>query len=275
MKTKTVKGKTTTDSVDIEPVNMTRVAFAILGATPLIYHAVSEKARCQLMLPEVKTKGGRRTTLKHNPPEEYRDSVYRTEDNKAPTRLVLPSVMFKAALRSVALDMEGSSKSAIGRLTFVEGDYVSLYGVPKLLMSVVRNSDPGRTPDIRTRAIVPEWACQISIKYATPLLREKSIANLLSAAGQLRGIGDWRQEKGSGNYGTFEIVPITDPRYQAIVKSGGRKAQDEALAEPTPYDTDSAKLLSYFHQEVARRGFNSGEPLGGNRLAEVLNGVEA
>ena len=80
-------------------------------------------------------------------------------------------------------------------------------------MSITRSADKNRTPDVRTRAILPEWACKLRIAYTKPILREQAIFNLLAAAGLQSGVGDWRQEKGSGSYGAFKLVNADDPDF--------------------------------------------------------------
>jgi hypothetical protein len=76
---------------------------------------------------------------------------------------------------------------------------------------------------------------------------------LLAAAGLTIGVGDWRPEKGSGNYGQFEIVSKDDPRYARIVKTGGRQAQIDGFENPDGYDEETAELLSWFDDERAKR----------------------
>lgn len=256
--------KKDTEEISIIEVQQGRFEVCILGRTPLILNRMSEKAQRELLLPRKKTAADKAANLKHNPPEEFRASAYKTLGDKEPTRLLLMSTAFKGALRSVATDMPGSSKAAIGRLTYVESDYIPVFGVPKLFMSVTRSADMNKTPDVRTRAIVPEWACRLSVTYVKPLLREKDVVNLLAAAGIMRGVGDWRPEKGAGNYGQFELVAENDKRFVSIMKSGGRVAQDRALADPETYDAESAELLAWFHQEVERRGFEQPVMAGGN-----------
>ena len=88
-----------------------------------------------------------------------------------------------------------------------------------------------RTPDIRTRAVMTEWACVISVSYVKPKLNQTSVVNLIAAGGITCGIGDWRQEKGSGSHGQFRIVGPNDKDFLRILKNGGRAAQQQALAD--------------------------------------------
>lgn len=120
-------------------------------------------------------------------------------------------------------------------------------------MSIVRSADMNRTPDVRTRAIVPEWACRLRITFVQPLIRAQAVANLLAAAGITIGIGDWRSEKGSGNYGQFRIADKDDSDFKRILKEGGRAAQAEALENPVCYDDETTELLSWFEEERAKR----------------------
>jgi len=250
-------GKPTKSDAEISVIEISqgRIEFCVLGKTPLILNRMSEKAGRELLLPRKKTAADKAASLKHNPPEEYRASAYKAIGDEAPTRLLILATAFKGAMRSCAVDIPGAAKAQIGRLTYVEGDYVDIYGVPKLSMAIVRSADMNRTPDVRTRAIVPQWAARVSVNYVQPILREQAVANLLAAAGIMRGVGDWRPEKGSGSYGQFELVSKDDKRFLSIIKSGGRAAQDEALANPEPYDAESAELLAWFETEATRRGF--------------------
>lgn len=249
------KKKTAESAVEVMEIQQGRFTVCVLGKTPLIMNRMSEKASRELLLPRRKTAADRAANLKHDPPNEYRASVYRTPGDSEPTRLLMLATSFKGALRSVAVDIPGAAKAQIGRLTYIPGDTVSIFGVPKLFMSITRSADLNRTPDVRTRAILPEWACKLTIEYVTPLLREKDVVNLLAAAGIMRGVGDWRPEKGSGNYGQFELVSEKDPRFLATMKTGGRVAQDKALADPEPYDVETSELLGWFLEEKDRRGF--------------------
>lgn len=226
----------------------------IIGKTPLICNRLSEKAQRELLLPRGrKTAVEKAMTLKHNPVEEFRRSPYLIGDDSAPTFVAGLSVWFKAAMMAAALDMPGVKKAQIGRLVHVMGERVPVFGVPRLFMAIVRSADMNRTPDVRSRALFPEWACRITVSYVEPLIKPQAVANLLAAAGITAGVGDWRTQKGSGDYGQFEIVAADDPNFTRILKAGGRAAQMEAFETPVCHDDETADLLSWFDEEVANR----------------------
>lgn len=242
-------------SIDVVEINTGRIDFCLLGKTPIILNRMSEKAKRELLLPRgKKTAAERAHSLKHNPIEEFRASPYTSTDPDAETLLCGLSVWFKKAIMGAAVDIPGSSKAQIGRLMWVEGERVPIYGVPKLFMAPTRGADMARTPDIRTRCIVPQWATRVSLSFVKPLLNEQVISNLLAAAGLMQGAGDWRPQKGSENYGQYDLVEESNPDFQAIVASGGREVQQAAMDNPEPYDAETEEMLDWFNTEVQRRG---------------------
>jgi len=243
------------DAIEVMEIKQGRLVCNVLGTSPLVLNAMSNKVKRGLLSPSKKNAAEKASTLKHNPEDEFRESAYRATEKDAPTRILFPSVAFKAALADAAKDIPGAAKAQVGRLTYVNGDYVSVYGVPQLWMAVTRSADMNRTPDIRTRAILPQWACQISITYIATILKEITVGRLLAAAGIMRGVGDGRPEKGKLSYGQFELVAADDKRFLALTKNAGRVAQDAAFANPVPYDNESAELLGWWKAEAVRRGF--------------------
>lgn len=224
----------------------------IVGTSPLVLNRMSEKAKHELLMPKGRKNAAERaTTLKHVPIDEFRASAYTLKTG--PTLLALMATAFKGALRSAALDMPGAKKAQIGRLTYIEGDMIGIYGVPKLYMAIVRSADMNKTPDVRTRAIVPEWACQLRVTFVQPLIRAQAVANLLAAAGITIGVGDGRPEKGAMSYGQFRIADKDDADFKRIIKDGGRKAQQAGLDSPVCYDDETTELLSWFENERAQR----------------------
>jgi hypothetical protein len=226
----------------------------LIGTRPLIYNSVSQKAANELLLPA--PWGKRRQGLKHDPLTEYRSSVYyRPSNEEGPTRLVLPSRMVKKALLSArAFSSDAPGEDRLKQCVTVVGENNDLYGVPKLLIARVTNSGKVAAPDMRTRAIVPQWCTQVRLRCLSDFVTKRSIMQCLVAAGMVSGLGDWRQEKGSGDYGTFRVtMDPADAEYAQILQSGLANAQDRALANPEPYDDLTRELLSYYGAEVKRR----------------------
>ena len=259
------RGKAKSDGevkmIDALVIEQDRVRFCVLGSSPLLLNRMSEKAKRQLLYPSGRKNAAERaTTFKHIPYDEFQAAPYRITTSSAPTLLGVPSAAFKRAIASAALDMPGSSKAQIGRLTWVPGDLVSIYGIPKLHMAIVRQAGMDKTPDVRTRAIVSEWAAVLEVVYNKPLVTEVVVSRLLAAAGFIIGVGDGRQEKGALSHGLFELVAPSDARFKAIVKNGGRAAQIRAMEKAEPYDAETEELLTWFEQErVHRRGRASNE----------------
>lgn len=252
-KMKSVTKKKSDGPQGIVDINMGIADFYVLGTTPLIINRMAEKARQELLFPaRKKNRAELDASLKHDPVSEFRSSIYRSFNDSDPTRIVMPSGAFGKALANAGLDVPGASKAQLLRLTTVLDVNVCIYGIPKLFMAVVRMSDIQKTPDIRTRCIIPEWACKVAIKFMQPVLTHRVVANLFGAAGVIAGIGDCRSERG-GAFGQFEVVDEDDQRFAAIVKSGGRGPQDQAIANPQPYDAETEELFFWFRNELIVR----------------------
>ena len=255
MATKKAATKKTDSDGGIElDLRFENLTFCVVGMTPYICNALKGKSIEDLLYPPKKkrTDADKAEHLKHDPIREFWQSIYTSDDG--PTYIVTKGGAWGNALRAVAKDTPGASKAEIGRKTFVKAGWVPIYGKPELLMSNVRQAGMQRTPDVRTRAIIPEWAAEVTVTYEASLLNQKTVISLFAAAGYLNGMGDWRSEKGDGSYGMFEVREPNDPDFKRIVKYGGREAQIAAMNAACPHDDFSAKSCSWFYEEVERRG---------------------
>jgi hypothetical protein len=244
--------------LSIPDIKQNKLQICVLGQS-LIQNKFSDHSMREILQPSPKkNKAVKQSGPKHWVLEEYRAAAHTLESG--PTYLGMPSLCFKGALRNAALDIPGATKAQIGRLTYVEGDYVEIYGIPQMYMDIVRNSDPGHTPDVRTRPRLRSWAAKLTISYVAPLLQEKIVVGLLSAGGIICGVGDFRAEKGLSNNGQFKLVNAHDPDFLQIVKTGGRKAQMAAMENPTFYNKESENLYHWYIDEMKRRGFDMSKP---------------
>lgn len=239
--------------IEIQPIKTRTITVGIRGTRPLIQNRLTEKARQELLMPARKSVASRRMTLKHDVYEEFQSAPYVFPDDDAPTLLAFPASAFKQGMVEAAGRVPGGVKAEIRQLVWTEGDLLPVYGMPKLLMSVTRSAGMNRTPDVRTRVIVPEWATVVRITFTEGLITETSIVNLLAAAGQICGIGDWRPEKGSGTFGQYELINEDDAELARIMEMG-RGEQIAAMEHPEPYDMETSELLSWFDGELKSRG---------------------
>ena len=79
----------------------------------------------------------------------------------------------------------------------------------------------------------------------------------MSGRGRSWYVGDFRQEKGKGSFGCFDVVTEDSMGgYQELwdeLMLEGREAQKEALDNPVYADEQTAELMEFIQQERARR----------------------
>lgn len=246
--------KTKAETIDVQPLRQGVVSLRIIGTTPLIQNRMANKVKETLLVGGGKKTSAERKAIKHDPPTEYRNSAEVLPDG--PTALGLRVVAVKAAMATAALETPGLTKTSAQRLLFMPGDLVPLHGTPQLRMDVVRSADINRTPDVRTRAYLPRWGAEIEVRYIVPQLSATAVVTLLCNAGVLVGVGDYRQEKGKGAFGSFRVIgpDDEDEEWSDLVANHGRAAQAAALLDPAFADRDTEDLMAFWRAETKRRG---------------------
>jgi len=243
-----------TTEISIPTLRRASIRLRIIGTTPLFQNRMSAKFKQTMLVPPGrKTKADRATTMKHDPMREYQDSAEILPDG--PTALGIRVVAIKAAMAKAALETPGLSMASAQRLLFMPGDFFPLYGTPQLRMDVTRSADIAKTPDIRTRAFLPKWGAEVEIQYIIPQLSLQAVVNLLCNAGVLIGVGDFRQEKGKGAFGSFRVITATEPddEWDDLIANHGRDVQEPALIEPEYANKDTEDLMAFYESEVSRR----------------------
>lgn len=241
-------------TLHIDALKQGRVTLRLIGSTPLYFNAMSAKAKRSLLIGGGKKTAAEKRELKHDPEQEFRDSVYRKPDGD--TLLCFPAPGVKGAMATAALETPGVTKTSVQRLIFLPQQRIQVWGKPYLKMDVVRSADMNKTPDVRTRAFLPRWVAEVDIAYVTPTLSAHSIVSLLTNAGAIVGIGDFRQEKGRGSYGTFSVAGDDLGDWQGYwddVTAEARDVQQSALDDPEMADDDTAELMAMLDEERQRR----------------------
>lgn len=244
------------EGLHIDPLKQGRIKLRMIGTTPLIFNAMSLKVKETLLAGGGKKTAAQKKELKHDPEREFRDSVYTMRDG--PTLLGFPAPGVKGAMATAALETPGVTKTSVQRRIFLPEQRIRIWGRPYLRMDVVRSADMNKTPDIRTRAILPRWVAEADIAFVMPTLSVHSVVSLMANAGAIVGIGDFRQEKGRGSFGTFAVAgdDLGDwsDHWDEVTREG-RDVQEAAMAEAEPYleEGDTAALLAFIEEERQRR----------------------
>lgn len=238
----------------IDALKQGRVTLRMIGTTPFYFNAMSAKAKRSLLIGGGKKTAAEKKEIKHDPEQEFRDSVYRQPTGE--TLLCFPAPGVKGAMATAALETPGVTKTSVQRLIFLPQSKINIWGKPLLKMDVVRSADMNKTPDVRTRAYLERWCAEVDIAFVTPTLSVHSIVSLLSNAGVVCGIGDFRQEKGKGSFGTFAVAGEDMGDWQETwdeVTQDARASQEAAMSAPVYADDETADLMELLFEERERR----------------------
>lgn len=241
------------ETLEIPVLKMATATVRIIGATPMFQNRMAQKAAQQLLVGSTRKTKADRANIKHDPLAEYQASMEQIHDG--PTALGLRVVAVKASMCTAALETAGITKTSAQRLIFMPGDLVPLYGTPQLRMDITRSADINRTPDVRTRAFLPKWGAELTIQYVTPQLSMSGVATLLCNAGILVGLGDFRQEKGKGAFGSFRVITPDqqDDEWDDLIANHARMQQLRAIAKPEFANAETEELMTFYDGEVRRR----------------------
>lgn len=209
-----------TEVIEIKPIKEERVKIRIVGDTPLIMHAWSEKAKRMMLEAQMGKAKGKKKEAK-NPVEDFINSMYwltdmpeeMTEDGyykaiENGARFGFPVTAIKQAAISAAYRMGWSKDKMSLRGAFfidgTDGDMVEIHSdVPEMREDMVRVGMG--TADIRYRGEFRNWYADLVIRYNTNGQHSlENIINIINAGGYICGIGEWRPEK-DGQFGTFHV----------------------------------------------------------------------
>jgi hypothetical protein len=251
-----VKKSATDNNIQIHELKQGEVKLRMIGQTPLYFNSMGSKAMRDLLAGSRKKTAADKQNIKHNPEVEYRETMYTKKDGD--TALYFPAAGVKGAMATAALETEGIKKTSVQRLIFLPQSNIQIWGKPYMKMDIVRSADMNRTPDVRTRAYLPEWCSEITIRYVTPTLSKNGIISLLANAGQIVGIGDFRQEKGRGSFGTWTVASaekMSDWQQETWdrITAQSREVQELAIEYPEYADQETADLMDFMHEERERR----------------------
>lgn len=219
--------KTVAETVEIRPIEIKKVKLKIVGDTPLVMHAWSEKAKRMMLDAQMKKAKGKVKEAR-SPVEDFINSMYwlteppryaegATEEEKQRAfyeaidrgaKFGFPVTAFKQAAISAAY-RSGWVKDKMGLrgAFFIEGDengFVEIKSDTPIMREDMVKLAMG-VADIRYRGEFRNWTAKLIINYNTQgQYSFENLINIISAGGYLCGVGEWRPER-DGSYGQFHV----------------------------------------------------------------------
>lgn len=184
-----------TSSIELPALRIETVEFMLVGDSPLIVHAWSEKAKRQML--DKQMKKATKAKEAKDPQADYEACFYRTEDGE----YGFPTIGVKAAMVGACRFVDMKMTEARGAF-HIDGEMLRVFGEPQMREDMVRVGMG--TADIRYRPEFPKWRIPARIKFNSSVISDEQIANLLNTAGFAIGIGEWRPER-NGSYGRFHV----------------------------------------------------------------------
>lgn len=199
----TGKSTSTPAILELPPIEIKIMKARVIGDSPLITHAWSEKVKRQM----AEKQAGRAANKKEakDPQADFESAMYRTPAGG----YAVPAVSFKAAMVAAARQVEGITMTYLRSTFHVEGDLIPLQlsGPPGMREDMVRVGMG--TADIRYRPEYWPWAADITIRYNSRAINPEQLTHLLNIAGFGVGIGEWRPEKANtGQFGLFHVESV-------------------------------------------------------------------
>lgn len=211
--------KKTETVVEIRPLEIQRVPIKIVGDSPLIVHAWSEKAKRMMLEAQMKTTKTKAKEAR-DPYDDFIQSMYwlteKPESNpeafakavKAGAKWGFPVAAIKMAGNSAAYRLGWfKNQMALRGAYFLASDFGELGeikgSIPEMREDMVKVGMG--TADLRCRAEFKNWYMDVVLEYnANGDLSLEQLINVLNVGGYACGIGEWRPEK-DGTFGKYHV----------------------------------------------------------------------
>ena len=216
--------------VEIRPLEIKQTRIRIVGDTPLIVHAWSEKAKRMMLEAQQGKKQGKQKPMRSplddfiqaaywlTPKPEYPDGA---DDEtitaafdaavEAGARWGFPVTAIKQATAAAAYRLNWvKNQMGIRGALFFESDengLVEIKGSVPVIREDMVKVGMG-TADLRYRPQFNNWYIDLDVKYNECLgISWENMLNAINAAGFVCGLGEWRPER-DGDFGRYHVESI-------------------------------------------------------------------
>lgn len=210
MAKKTENAVTEGIGLEIPQLNLGTFTLKIIGDSPLIVHAWSDKAKEMLLNKQMKKASTGREAK--DPFADFCDSLYwLTEKPEKPTmedvqaaKFGFPVVAFKTAAIDGAFQSGALPKKTTARGAFhILGEMAEIDGTPIMREDMCRIGQG--IADIRYRGEFSKWSTVLTIQYNKNAMSIEQIVSLFNIGGFGVGVGEWRPAK-DGSFGRFHVA---------------------------------------------------------------------
>lgn len=202
-------GEETLLNVEIPKIEVNEARIHIVGDSPLISHAWSEKAKREILSKQMKKATSGKAA--RDPFTEFLDTLYWLSERPVnPTmedvqkgRFGFPTIAFKACAIDAGFQQGVIAKKTTARGAFhLIGEFAEIKGTVDMREDMVRIGMG--TADLRYRAEFNDWSTDLLIRYNPKVMSIDQIVNLFNIGGFANGVGEWRPAK-DGVFGTFHV----------------------------------------------------------------------
>lgn len=197
------------ETVTLPPLAIRQMQIRLVGDSPLICHAWSEKAKRQML--DKQMKKAKQAKEAKSPEQDFFDSLYWLTPKPGTSsgaelrdaRFGFPTVAFKSAAVDACSHIDGITKVQARGAFHIIGDMVEIVGTPTPREDMVKIAMG--TADIRYRGEFREWSATLNVRYNASTLSAEQIVHLFNTSGFAIGIGEWRPQR-DGSFGMFHVA---------------------------------------------------------------------
>lgn len=206
-------------------------SFWIVGDTPIIVHAWSEKAKREMLAKQVKaTRPGKEA---RDPHADFVSSLY----EMGADRYGFPVTGIKNCLLSAAHKDKGIARSTVMASLFLEAEMtrvrpamagaicdmplVPIWGSqPEMREDMVKiGSGLNKVASLAYRGQFTHWAFHINARFNPEVLTPEALAFIIQESGMACGLGEWRNER-KGVFGAFHLADAEEERAWGMFAQG-------------------------------------------------------
>jgi hypothetical protein len=193
----------------------------IVGDTPIITHAWSEKAKREMLQKQVKaTRAGKDA---RDPQADFVSSLYEMGDGV----YGFPATGVKNCILSAAHKDKGIARTGVMAALWINAEMVRvrpalagavcdmplirIFGTePEMREDMVKvGAGLNKTASLAYRAQFTVWAMRVTGRFNPSVLSEEALAFLIAESGCSAGLGEWRIER-KGMFGAFHLADAAE-----------------------------------------------------------------